>query len=102
MGRWRGTPRRRDTATSPAADPRVTATAARASSGGSCTSAGTCSTVAHTGSWTLAKSTDRAAGAVLTPGDVITYTLTATGPDGARLAATIVPAAPGRLTTTTG
>ncbi len=45
-----------------------------ASVGGTCP--GVCATTSHTASWTLSKSSD--APAVVKPGDVITYTLTAT------------------------
>jgi uncharacterized repeat protein (TIGR01451 family)/fimbrial isopeptide formation D2 family protein len=51
-------------------------TAAPASAGGSC--GASCATVAYTPSWTLAKTSDPGDGAVVKPGDVITYTLTAT------------------------
>ena len=44
-------------------------------SGGTCT---TCTTTQYTASWTLAKTSDPASGAVVQPGDVITYTLTVT------------------------
>ncbi len=51
-------------------------TAVPATAGGSC--AASCSTTAHTPAWTLAKSSSPGDGATVVPGDVITYTLTAT------------------------
>ncbi len=50
--------------------------AAPASAGGHCD--GGCATVQHTPAWSLAKTSDPADGATLTPGDVINYTLTVT------------------------
>lgn len=49
---------------------------ASGSAGGSCASAAACTTTAYTGAWELEKTSD--APAVVAPGDVITYTLTAT------------------------
>ncbi|CAL8975928.1 hypothetical protein PROP_01801 [Propionicimonas sp. T2.31MG-18] len=64
------------TATVTAAGARVTNTASPASAGGTCPDG--CSTTAYTPSWTLEKTSDAAPGAVVSPGDVITYTLTVT------------------------
>ena len=52
--------------------------------GGSCL--GACSTTQYTGSWSLAKTSDRPDGAVVEPGDQITYTLVATNTSAAVVA----------------
>ncbi|MCC6436829.1 MAG: DUF11 domain-containing protein, partial [Acidimicrobiales bacterium] len=54
----------------------LTNTARPTSTGGDC--AAGCTTTAHTPKWTLAKTSDPASGSVVAPGQVITYTLTAT------------------------
>ena len=57
--------------------------AAPAGAGGTCGPA--CTTVAYTPSWTLAKTSDPASGAIVRPGDLITYTLTATNTSDAQI-----------------
>ncbi|MCA0296139.1 MAG: DUF11 domain-containing protein [Actinobacteria bacterium] len=63
----------------------LTNTAAPDSVGGRCATASGCSTTAYTPSWTLAKTSSPASGAVVKPGDVITYTLTATNTSDAQI-----------------
>jgi uncharacterized repeat protein (TIGR01451 family)/fimbrial isopeptide formation D2 family protein len=63
----------------------LTNTASPASVGGTCATIASCTTTAHTPAWTLSKTSNPASGATVKPGDVITYTLTATNTSDAEI-----------------
>lgn len=65
----------------------ITNTAVPVGAGGSC---GTCTTTTTSPGWTLAKTSDRPHGAVLAPGDVVSYTLVVTNTGAAPLVGAMV------------